>query len=559
MGRAKRVTKASVSRLVEGLRDTGYSFEASVSDLIDNSIEAGASHIEVVLALDSDGDAIFWVADDGSGMSEPELENAMRYGADAVEDIHRLGKYGLGLKTASTSFCRELSVITRKVSTKGSKVKAATWDLDEIKKANDWVLEIGDAEDEHGDLFSEAMESLGEFAGTSIGSATMVFWGKIDRLLLTKDGREPVYRQRVLERIEKDLVLHLRMVFQRFLDPSDTRARDVKIRVNNTDLELWDPFCEIFFVKPLFEKAWKVSLGGKRSSKVTMRAFILPKPETFEDEDEADKYDKYRRTAVAARQGFFVYRENRLLEEGRWYGMGQPDTHLKALRIELNFTADADELFGVGLRKQGLLLNDDLVQILSEVVPGLRREANDRDRSGTARKVAKEAKGVKDIDRLINRRRKNLVNPELKGEGSTVDLENTHTTGAWRILDENGKPAPGIRFTFAEGKDETQVDLVPTIDANSLWAPEVRWNGSGDRYTTVLLNTSHDWFLRAYAPLGHDSTTSHGVAMLLYALALAEINNTKPDFAGELEEFRNQVSRSLRELAKDLPEHNPDD
>ena len=190
---------------------------------------------------------------------------------------------------------------------------------------------------------------------------------------------------------------------------------------------------------------------------------------------------------------------------------------------------------------------------------GLRREANERERSGAAKKVAKDASGAKNIDRIISRRGKNLVSPTLGGEGKSVTLENTHTSKPWTIVDEDGKPASGLTLTLGKATDETRIELVPTVDGNSLWAPDVRYTDDGSRYVVLMLSTSHEWFVRAYAPLGHDSTGSYGIAMLLYALALAEMNNVKEDFIGELEEFRNQVSRSLKELARDLPEHNPDD
>jgi signal transduction histidine kinase len=98
-------------RVIEGLRDTGYQFETAIADIIDNSIAANASVIDVNLAMDYDGNVIVSIADDGCGMDRDELIDAMRYGSRKRSDPSSLGKFGLGLKTASTAYCRKLSVI----------------------------------------------------------------------------------------------------------------------------------------------------------------------------------------------------------------------------------------------------------------------------------------------------------------------------------------------------------------------------------------------------------------------------------------------------------------
>src|SRR5690349_14596669 len=96
------------SRVVEGLRDTGYLFNTAVADVIDNSIAADAKNIQVLLKQDFRGNISLCIYDNGTGMTEPELLNAMRYGAKARPSKASLGKFGLGLKTASTAFCRRL-------------------------------------------------------------------------------------------------------------------------------------------------------------------------------------------------------------------------------------------------------------------------------------------------------------------------------------------------------------------------------------------------------------------------------------------------------------------
>src|SRR5687768_4933400 len=103
------------SRLIEGLRDTGYTFNTALADIVDNSVDAKATMIHIWMRMDTDGEITVSVADNGHGMDEAALMNAMTYGAKSKKDKSCLGKFGLGLKTASTAFCRSLSVVSRAV------------------------------------------------------------------------------------------------------------------------------------------------------------------------------------------------------------------------------------------------------------------------------------------------------------------------------------------------------------------------------------------------------------------------------------------------------------
>lgn len=115
-------------RLINGLRDTGYTFNVAVADLVDNSISAGADKIFLDLQMDYAGEITFQIIDNGRGMTKDELKIAMQYGSPRQEDPRSLSKFGLGMKTASTSFCRRLSVISG--GTGDSEIHKATWDLD---------------------------------------------------------------------------------------------------------------------------------------------------------------------------------------------------------------------------------------------------------------------------------------------------------------------------------------------------------------------------------------------------------------------------------------------
>ena len=150
-------------RIVEGLRDTGYTLNAAIADIVDNSITANATAVNISLQLDGQRNVLIRVSDNGHGMDVAGLENAMRYGSAVREERNSLSRFGLGLKTASTSFCRRLTVVS--VPTGGEDVVAAAWDLDELAEQDDWVLRIGTADSATRDSYLDEMDSLAQVSG----------------------------------------------------------------------------------------------------------------------------------------------------------------------------------------------------------------------------------------------------------------------------------------------------------------------------------------------------------------------------------------------------------
>ena len=126
------------TRLIYGLRDTGYSFNTAAADIIDNSIAANATEVNVILELRPDGRKFVCFGDNGDGMDAAGLFAAMRYGAPARQNLASLGKFGLGLKTASTSVCLRLTVVSRKDPEQP--LAKLAWDLEYVESENEWVM-----------------------------------------------------------------------------------------------------------------------------------------------------------------------------------------------------------------------------------------------------------------------------------------------------------------------------------------------------------------------------------------------------------------------------------
>ncbi len=189
--------------LIEGHRDFGYSLETALADIIDNAITAGAQKVELVADTVAEEPWIA-LADDGSGMSEIELIEAMRLGSKNPTDkraAEDLGRFGLGLKSASFSQCRSLTVLTRRDAT----ASCARWDLDRVAKRNDWSLE----------LIDNPELVIGHDLLPQRG--TVVIWKKLDRLSggYNHDRSKcTAHMNAELSRAER----HLRLVFHRFLE-----------------------------------------------------------------------------------------------------------------------------------------------------------------------------------------------------------------------------------------------------------------------------------------------------------------------------------------------------
>ena len=277
----------SAALLIESIRDIGYSLETAIADLVDNSISAGSKNIKILLINDSDNKPFLSVEDDGEGMSEEELLSAMRLGSKDPNIVRRkddLGRFGLGLKTASFSQCRQLTV----ESSKSGKSTSMTWDLDLVREKNAWIVRKNYIDD----------NKLG----------TKVIWKKIDR---TKLEINSVYTNLILNNISE----HLSLVFHRFIDGFASSEKKVNIYINGNLLESFNPFNENNLATIKSEKRVYSYKGGN----IKIQSFILPSRLKVKDYEEWKKYEG--EAGHAKNQGFYVYRANRLIIKGTWFGL----------------------------------------------------------------------------------------------------------------------------------------------------------------------------------------------------------------------------------------------
>lgn len=518
------------SRVIEGLRDTGYDFKTSVADVLDNSIAAKASVIDVRVAMDFVGDILVSVADNGCGMDRNGLINAMRYGSKQRSDQSSLGKFGLGLKTASTAFCRRLSAISR--HDEKSKALKATWDLDHIS-SNGWQLQIIEASDYEVKLLDNVSNG---------GSGTVILWERVDRLLKTYTKPDGKAAKKALDKYVDDLRFHVGMVYQRFLDKTDTRAPYVSIRINGQLVQPWDPYCQTETKAPVAERVQKVDVGNGDYAEFIVRAFILPRKEEFSDQSILQGS-----RLTNNMQGIYVYRENRLIHGPDWLGMFIKEPHSTLCRIELSFDHKLDDAFQVDIKKSRILLDDSLYEWMHKFVNGPRQEAALRYRKGISATITGAAA-------LIHAGSNNVIHAQADQLKTAALQEVDGATGDVTISNKNGVTKLKIKLVEQKNSGECHVQAVDSLQDGVLWEPAFI-----DGNQAVRINTGHPYYHKVYVPNKKSGVTVQGLDSLIWGLCAAELGNVSESNKRNFEEMRYEVSRILRRLVDDLPEPAEDD
>lgn len=333
----------SARRLMKSLRDMGYEFSSAISDLVDNSVEAGAGQVSIQVEFEGDNSWVS-IADNGRGMSRSELREAMRYGSSSRDyGEEDLGKFGLGMKVASLSQCQSLAVASR-TSRERADIAAYSWDLEHIERVNRWeILDLR----ENGGIPEIMKDPLRDKPGT------VVLWRRLDRLL----GYAHPYGEHARKRLSlmcRETENYLAMVFHRFLQGEGKGRRKLKIVLNDNAVEPWDPFCRsephTKTIRPVPIKVEHEGVTGY----VILEPYILPNQSSFSSPE------AFRVASGPAnwnqQQGFYIYRSDRLIQSGGWNRLRTVDEHTKLARIGVKFSPQLDEAFKVNVAKMRVSL-----------------------------------------------------------------------------------------------------------------------------------------------------------------------------------------------------------
>jgi hypothetical protein len=338
--------------LAEALRDIGYSLEAAVADIIDNCITAEPQQVDIRFGWENSEP---WIAiiDNGEGMSQAELLEAMRPGSHSPRDQRRrndLGRFGLGLKTASFSQCRRLTVVSRRNET----TTARCWDLDEVGRRNKWIL-IALRPDAVGVL--PAIEELED-------QGTYVLWQKIDRLDLGSYATKA--HANLNDRIAT-VRQHLSLVFHRFL-VGEPGLQRISIKINNQPVEPFDPFnARNPATQHLPEE--RIALDGET---VLLQPYILP----HHSKVTASEYEKMGgEDGYLKAQGFYIYRNRRLIIHGTWFRLARQEELTKLARVRIDIPNTLDHLWNIDVRKSRAYPPEIVKQRMRQIVDRIRGAA----------------------------------------------------------------------------------------------------------------------------------------------------------------------------------------
>jgi anti-sigma regulatory factor (Ser/Thr protein kinase) len=352
----------AAGRLVGSLRDMGYEFATAVADLVDNSIEAGATVVTIDVEFEGENS---WVriTDNGAGMTPALLREAMRYGSSREYSADDLGKFGLGLKVASLSQCQRLTVASRR-SRERAEIAAYCWDLRHITKTNRW--ELVPITKETAPLVVIPLKN---------SAGTVVLWERLDRILGYEHPDGESARRR-LTAMCRDLEGHLAVVFHRFLSDEVQARPKLQIVVNGIEIKPWDPFArDEPATKPLDPIGISVTHAGV-GGQVTLEPFVLPHQSEFSSPE------SFRRASGPAnwnqQQGFYVYRAHRLIQSGGWCRIRTLDEHTKLARVALSFSPQLDDALRVNVAKMRVQLPPGMREPIMAAISSVTRLANDR-------------------------------------------------------------------------------------------------------------------------------------------------------------------------------------
>lgn len=330
----------NLTNFLNSFREIGYLCEIAIADILDNSVSAKSSLITITAV--ENPDKKIYICDNGNGMTEIELEEAMRLSSKNPNDKREktdLGRFGLGLKVASFSQCKKLTVLTKK---NNGNINGLQWDLDYIANTNDWFALIPDLS-----IYNVEVNELSKQT-----SGTIVIWEEIDKF-------ENVNFKEEIDKVFN----HLGLVFHKYIEGIE--GKKLTISINNNLVKSINPFFPGSARQKLQDYSFLYPNG-----KVLVTPYILPHHNNVSEID-------YKKHALPEgylkTQGFYLYRNNRLVTWGNWWGLAQSTEALKLVRIEIDIPNTMDSEWNIDLKKSTAkppyIIRQELKNVLDYVNP----------------------------------------------------------------------------------------------------------------------------------------------------------------------------------------------
>ena len=284
---------------------------------------------------------------------------------------------------------------------------------------------------------------------------------------------------------------------------------------------------------------------GELAGTANIRTWILPHGSVL-DADQKKLAD-----ITYKNQGFYIYREGRLINHGGWLGMFRTHGHLVLLRIEFDIGHELDEVFSVDVKKSRIRFDSEIEDELTEMLTPIVREAQNRQKSGQQKTAAAVA---------LDHRPANI---SIEAEKSTIKpvIEKVNTEDQTVVITNRRGSGIRIRNPIQNNVNpqSIHVDAVDTITSGDLWEPAIRSPGNDGHVLGVEINKNHDFYQKVYLHAAANGYPVYGMDFLLWAFAVAEFNNTDEEMAPIFEDIREVVSLNLRKLLREFEMPDPDD
>jgi len=350
--------------MIESLSALGYSLEAAIADLVDNSIDATAQAVRIHFHWSGSLSHVA-VVDDGKGMTSSELIAAMalgRKGASAKRPEGQLGRFGMGLKTASFSQTNRLTVWSK---AQGEQPAVRVWDLQAVVASGEWRLST-EASPHERDLLADY--------STGLEAGTIVLWSDLRKIVHSGDEMDEADVQSQFLGVVESVDRHLGMTFARFLKPTagaaTSRGTQISLTINGSPVRPWDPFLA-HNPATLPEQEQSLPVGG---TVVRVIPYVLPPKRRLTDSEYGEGGGP---RGWLEQQGFYVYRNNRLILAGDWLqlpGFRKDEKHVLA-RISVDLPSSLDHLWSIDVKKATALPPLPLRQALTRIGKSTREKA----------------------------------------------------------------------------------------------------------------------------------------------------------------------------------------
>jgi hypothetical protein len=452
-------------RTMEALRELGYDSYASILDIIDNRIDAHAAKIDIEIG-EQKGDIVITIDDNGTGMDEETLIEALRLGSDTEREPGDLGKFGMGLVTASIGLSQQVEVLTKETE---GRLLFGGFDLEQIAVENRFVKWVGPATGE-------------QVASFPREKGTRVRLSKTDRI---SNRNATTFANTLRPRVGQ--------VFRKFLKSG------VRMNVNGRPVEPIDPLM-LSDPKTLLILDTEIELDGKGSA--ILRVVDLP---------DFGAAGNKAAGIIPQNSGFYIVRNNREIMEAHTFDFYKKHPDFSHFRAELSFDGSLDAHFHTDVKKMSIHPSQSFLDKLRQATQALITESG---RQGRAR--ANVDKGQIDhstAEANITRRAPLIPKPKAlierrmprgrKGTHPSGDGEKPRTPHVTNL-----KTVSGLKVAFNEGDYGEQSPFYL-----------VKQEG---RTITVTYNREHP-FWREFLEHAADARVVATLDYLVFAMANSEL------------------------------------